>query len=157
MATQMSYNRARSTQKIFLNNYWMEIDGHYTFRTLLVVYLNVSTLRKYVLLQEKKRSTSYSRRYFCFFFRRKWFSLTIIAQRAFPCCILVISWMSLFTPPWKLMYYGLWRRLFIPVPVLAVLFLSDQMPILATTYFTTLQSGCWSRCRIVNEDMKIKI
>ena len=55
MATQMSYNRARSTQKIFLNNYWMEIDGHYTFRTLLVVYSNVSTLRKYVLLQKKKQ------------------------------------------------------------------------------------------------------
>ena len=91
-----------------------------------------------------------------FFFRRKWFSLTIIAQRAFPCCILVISWMSLFTPPWKLTYYGLWRRLFIPVLVLAVLFLSDQMPILTTTYFTTLQSGSWSRCHIVNEDMKIK-
>ena len=32
----------------------MEIDGHYTFRTLLVVYSNFSTLRKYVLLQKKK-------------------------------------------------------------------------------------------------------
>ena len=136
MATQMSYNRARSTQKIFLNNYWMEIDGHYTFRTLLVVYLNVSTLRKYVLLQKKNRSTSYSRRYFCFFSQKKVIFFDNYCTEGFS--LLYSCYQLNFTPPWKLTYYGLWRRLFIPVPVLAVLFLSNQMPILATTYFTTL-------------------
>ena len=89
MATQMSYNRARSTQKIFLNNYWMEIDGHYTFRTLLVVYLNVSILRKYVLLQKKNRSNSYSRRYFCFFSEESDFLWQLLHRRLFPLVFLL--------------------------------------------------------------------